>query len=85
MTCTGACQIPATCGTNQGRVARQHQVVLVRREMDQQPELRLSEVLSKGEMYQQTTTRNVDVKLPGKGNSNSHSARPVHLIITIMK
>ena len=27
----------------------------------------------------------VDVRLPGKGNSNSHSARPVHLIITMMK
>ena len=24
----------------------------------------------------------VDVRLPGKGNSNSHGARPVHLIIT---
>ena len=27
----------------------------------------------------------VDVRLPGKGNSNSHGARPVHLIITIIK
>ena len=27
----------------------------------------------------------VYVRLPGKGNSNSHGARPVHLIITIMK
>jgi len=27
----------------------------------------------------------VDVKLPGKGNSNSHGARPVHLIITMIK
>ena len=26
----------------------------------------------------------VDVRLPGKGNSNSHGARPVHLIITMM-
>jgi len=25
----------------------------------------------------------VDVRLPGKGNSNSHGARPVHLIITM--
>ena len=29
--------------------------------------------------------RKVDVWLPGKGNSNSHSARPVHLIITMIK
>ena len=27
----------------------------------------------------------MDVRLPGKGNSNSHGARPVHLIITITK
>jgi len=26
--------------------------------------------------------RKVDVRLPGKGNSNPHGARPVHLIIT---
>ena len=26
--------------------------------------------------------RKVDVRLPGKGNSDSHGARPVHLIIT---
>ena len=25
------------------------------------------------------------VRLPGKGNSNSHGARPVHLIITMIK
>jgi len=30
-------------------------------------------------------TRKVDVRLPGKGNSNSHGARPVHLIITMIK
>jgi hypothetical protein len=29
--------------------------------------------------------RKVDVRLPGKGNSNSHGARPVHRIISIMK
>ena len=29
--------------------------------------------------------RKVDVRLPGKGNPNSHGARPVHLIITIVK
>ena len=29
--------------------------------------------------------RKVDVRLPGKRNSNSHGARPVHLIITIIK
>ena len=27
----------------------------------------------------------VDVRLPGKGNSNSHGTRPVHLIITMIK
>ena len=30
-------------------------------------------------------SRKVDVKLPGKGNSYAHGARPVHLIITMMK
>ena len=29
--------------------------------------------------------RKVDVRLPGKGNSNYHGARPVHLIITMIK
>jgi len=29
--------------------------------------------------------RRVDVRLPGKGNSNSHGARPVHLIIAMIK
>jgi len=29
--------------------------------------------------------RKVDARLPGKGNSNSHGARPVHLIITMVK
>ena len=28
--------------------------------------------------------RKVDVRLPGNGNSNSHGARPVHLIITMI-
>ena len=27
-------------------------------------------------------SRKVDIRLPGKGNSNSHGARPVHLTIT---
>ena len=30
------------------------------------------------------TTRKVDIRLPGKGNSNSHGARPVHLIIKMI-
>ena len=30
-------------------------------------------------------SRKVDVRLPGKVNSNSHGARPVHLIITMIK
>jgi len=29
--------------------------------------------------------RKVDVRLPGNGNSNSHGARPVHLIITMIQ
>ena len=29
--------------------------------------------------------RKVDVRLPVKGNSNTHGARPVHLIITMIK
>ena len=29
-------------------------------------------------------TRKVDVRLPGKGNSNSHGVRPIHQIITII-
>ena len=29
--------------------------------------------------------REVDVRLPGKGKSNSHRTRPVHLIITMIK
>jgi len=30
-------------------------------------------------------TCKVDVRLPGKGNSNSHGARPVHQIISMIK
>ena len=33
----------------------------------------------------QAMPRKVDVRLPGKGKSNSHGARPVHLIITLKK
>jgi hypothetical protein len=29
--------------------------------------------------------RKVDVQLTGKGNSNAHGARPVHLIMSIVK
>ena len=29
--------------------------------------------------------RKVDIRLPGKGNSNSHGARPVHQIISMIK
>jgi len=32
-----------------------------------------------------TVTRKVDVRLQGKGNSNSHGARPIYLIITMIK
>ena len=31
------------------------------------------------------THTKVDVRLPGKENSNSHGARPIHLIITMIK
>ena len=30
-------------------------------------------------------TRNVNIKLSGKGNSTSHGARPVHFIISLIK
>jgi len=30
-------------------------------------------------------SRKLDVRLPGKGNPNSHGARPVHLTITMIK
>ena len=30
-------------------------------------------------------SRKVDERLPGKGNSNPHGARPLHLIITMIK
>ena len=29
--------------------------------------------------------RKVDVRLPGKGDSKSHGARPVHLVMTMIK
>ena len=32
-----------------------------------------------------SVTRKADARLPGKGISNSHGARPVHLIITMIK
>jgi len=35
--------------------------------------------------FEYWVSRKVDVRLPGKGNSNSHGARPVHLIITMIK
>ena len=37
-----------------------------------------------GEEYGAGAARKVDVGLPGKGNSNSHGARPVHVFITII-
>ena len=33
----------------------------------------------------QGCARKVDVRLPGKGNSNSYGARPVHLIMALIK
>ena len=34
---------------------------------------------------EQQGQRKEDARLPGKGNSKSHGARPVHLIITMIK
>jgi len=34
---------------------------------------------------QRLLVRKVDVRLPGKGNSNSHGTGPVHLITTMIK
>ena len=39
-------------------------------------------VPSQGWLY---APRKVDMRLPGKENSNSHDARPVHQIISMMK
>ena len=43
--------------------------------------------LRKGQMFAQVGRSHgkVDVTLPGKGNSSSHGARQVHLIITMIK
>ena len=41
--------------------------------------------MSDVDRYMQLQARKVDVRLPGKGKSNSHGARPVHLIITMIK
>ena len=38
-----------------------------------------------GDTNVSTGARKVNVRLPGKGNSNSHGGRPVHLIITMIK
>ena len=35
--------------------------------------------------FRVSRTRKIDVRLPEKVNSNSHGARPVHLIITMIK
>ena len=37
------------------------------------------------EVHLHAGTWKVDVRLPGNGNSNSHGARPVHLIITLFE
>ena len=49
----------------------------VSRSHDQAQNLSCSQVSS--------SIRKVDIRLPGKGNSNPHGAKPVHLIITLMK
>ena len=38
-----------------------------------------------GVVAARTVPGKVDVRLPGKGNSNTHGARPVHLIISMIK
>ena len=38
-----------------------------------------------GDVKTSESSTKVDVRLPGKGNSNSHGARPVHLIITMVQ
>ena len=35
--------------------------------------------------FRREESRQIDVRLPGKGNSNSHGARPVYLIIKMIK
>ena len=62
---------------------------------DQRGQWILDSELRPGEKFALTTDRNqhrlesacgnVDIRLPGKGNSNSHGAKPVYLIITMMK
>ena len=42
-------------------------------------------LMAVGLMYQVPYPRKVDTRLHGKGTSNSHRARPVHLIIAMMK
>ena len=37
------------------------------------------------EVINRGSNRKVDIRLPGKGNSNSHGARPVHQIIWMIK
>jgi len=38
-----------------------------------------------GTLHQPCEVGQIDVRLPGKRNSNAHGARPVHLIITMIK
>ena len=45
----------------------------------------MSEVPLYENSYGSYPSRKVDVRLPGKGKSNSYGARPVHLIITMIK
>jgi len=39
----------------------------------------------RGRIGQGLSHRKVDARLPGKGYSNSHGARPIYLIITVIK
>ena len=42
-------------------------------------------IAARANIEEKDEVRKVDVRLPGKGNSNSHGARPVHLIISMIK
>ena len=42
-------------------------------------------VVLRSRLGNQVTPRKVDIRLPGKGDSNSHGARPVHQIISMIK
>ena len=66
LACTGARRNPATCGTNQEAQNKGFG-----------PDLKAGGKLE-AECGKRKGTRKVDIRLPGKENSNSHGARPVY-------